>query len=149
MSETTGLTTAAPEFEGFQGELVRAGDPGYDDARKVHNGLIDKRPSLIARCRGTADIAAAIRHARAQGSEIAVKGGGHNVAGRATTEGGVMIDLSLMRAIDVDAATRTARAEGGVTWREFNDATHRHGLATTGGVVSSTGIAGLTLGGGL
>jgi FAD/FMN-containing dehydrogenase len=149
MGEMTASTAAAPDFDGFRGELLRAGDAGYDDARMVHNGLIDKRPALIARCRGTADIAAAIRYARAQGLEIAVKGGGHNVAGRATTEGGVMIDLSLMRAIEVDPATRIARAEGGVTWRELNDATHRHGLATTGGVISSTGIAGLTLGGGV
>src|SRR3990172_144756 len=149
MGEMTASTAVAPDFDGFLGELLGAGDAGYDDARMVHNGLIDKHPALIARCRGTADIAAAIRHARAQGLEIAVKGGGHNVAGRATTEGGGMIDLSLMRAIEVDPATRTARADGGVTWREFNDATHRHGLATTGGVVSSTGIAGLTLGGGV
>jgi FAD/FMN-containing dehydrogenase len=135
-------------FEGFEGELLTASDEGYDDARLVHNGLINKHPALIARCRGTADIAAAIRHAREQGLEIAVKGGGHNVAGRATTEGGVMIDLSLLRGVEVDPATLTVRAGGGVTWGELNDAAHRHGLATTGGVISTTGIAGLTLGGG-
>jgi FAD/FMN-containing dehydrogenase len=136
-------------FDGFEGELLTAGDDGYNDARMVHNGLIDKHPALIARCRGTADIAAAIRHAREQGLEIAVRGGGHNVAGRATTEGGVMIDLSLIRGVEVDPATLTVRAGGGVTWGELNDATHRHGLATTGGVISTTGIAGLTLGGGI
>jgi FAD/FMN-containing dehydrogenase len=136
-------------FDGFEGELLTAGDDGYDAARMVHNGLIDKHPALIARCRRTADIATAIRHAREQGLEIAVKGGGHNVAGRATTEGGVMIDLSLMRGVEVDPATLTVRAGGGVTWGELNDATHRHGLATTGGVISTTGIAGLTLGGGI
>ena len=133
----------------FRGELLAAGDAGYDAARAVHNGLIDKRPALIARCRGAGDIAAAIHLARAHGLEISVRGGGHNVAGRAVTEGGVMIDLSLMRGVLVDPVARTAVAEGGATWGDFNAATQQHGLATTGGVISSTGVGGLTLGGGL
>jgi FAD/FMN-containing dehydrogenase len=133
----------------FSGVLLRPGDAGYDEARKVHNGLIDKHPALIARCLGTADIAGAVRFAREAGLEISVRGGGHNVAGRAVTEGGVMIDLALMKGIIVDPAAQTVRAQGGTTWREFNRETAVYGLATTGGVVSTTGVAGLTLGGGL
>jgi len=133
----------------FSGEVLTPADAGYDEARRVHNGFVDKHPAVIARCRGTADIAAAIAFARANNLEISVRGGGHNVAGRAVTDGGVMVDLSLMKAIDVDPEARTVRAEGGVVWAEFNDATHAHSLATTGGVISTTGIAGLTLGGGL
>ena len=133
----------------FTGELLQPADAGYEAARKVHNGLIDKRPALIARCRGMADVADAVALARELKLEVAVRGGGHNVAGRATVDGGLMIDLSPMKGIHVDAKTRTARAQGGVTWAEYNRETQLHGLATTGGVVSSTGIAGLTLGGGL
>lgn len=132
----------------FTGELLEPKDAGYDQARRVHNGLIDKRPALIARCRGVADVVDAIVLARKLGLEIAVRGGGHNVAGRATIDGGVMVDLSLMKGIYVDARARTVRAEGGTTWAEVNRATQLHGLAVTGGVVSSTGVAGLTLGGG-
>ena len=132
----------------LSGQLLQAGDAGYDEARSVHNGLIDKRPRLIVRCVGTADIVAAVNLAREHGLEIAVRGGSHNVAGRATTEGGLMIDLSAMRAVHVDATNRRARAQGGATWGDFNRETQVHGLATTGGIVSSTGIAGLTLGGG-
>ena len=132
----------------FSGSLLRPGDGEYEEARRVHNGLIDKRPALIARCRGTADIIEALAFAREGGLEISVRGGGHSVAGRAVTDGGVTIDLSQMRAIHVDPGARTVRAQGGVTWGELNDATAAHGLATTGGVVSTTGIAGLTLGGG-
>jgi FAD/FMN-containing dehydrogenase len=133
----------------FSGVLLRPGDDGYEEARRVHNGLIDKRPALIARCRGTADIAEALRFAQESGLEVSIRGGGHNVAGRAVTDGGVMIDLSLMKAIYVDPVARKARAQGGVTWREFDRETAVHGLATTGGQVSTTGIAGLTLGGGI
>ena len=132
----------------FSGQLLLPEDDGFEDARRVYNGLIDKRPGLIARCRSSADVVAAIAFAREAGLEISVRGGGHGVAGRAVTVGGVMIDLSLMKRIDVDPEARIARAQGGVTWGEFNDATAEHGLATTGGVVSTTGIAGLTLGGG-
>jgi len=133
----------------FSGELLKPGSAGYDEARRVHNGLIDKRPALIARCKNVADIVDAVNLARELRLEIAVRGGGHNVAGRATVDGGLMVDLAPMKAIHVDPSARTARAQGGVTWKEFNRETQIHGLATTGGVVGSTGISGLTLGGGL
>lgn len=133
----------------FSGELLQPRDPGYDEARRIHNGLVDKRPALIARCGSTGDLVQAVNLARDHGLDLAVRGGGHNVAGRAVIDDGLMIDLSLMKDIRVDAKARTVRAQGGVTWGEFNEATQRHGLATTGGIVSTTGIAGLTLGGGL
>lgn len=133
----------------FGGRYLREGDGGYDEARRVHNGFVDKRPAVIARCARTSDVRDAIALARAQGLEIAVRGGGHNVAGRATCDGGMMIDLSPMKGISVDPMMRTVRAEAGVTWGELNRATQAHGLATTGGVISTTGVAGLTLGGGI
>jgi len=134
---------------GFSGTVLEPSDDGYDDARRVHNGLIDRRPALIAKCSNTADVVDAVRYARDAGLEISVRGGGHNVAGRAVADGALMIDLSTMKGIHVDPAARTVRAQGGVNWREFNRATAVHGLATTGGAISTTGIAGLTLGGGL
>ena len=121
----------------------------FDEARRVHNGLVDKRPGVIARCLGAADVADALGLAKKLGLEIAVRGGGHNVGGRGTIDGGLLIDLSLMKGLHVDPKARTARAEGGTLWKEFNRETQLHGLATTGGVISSTGVAGLTLGGGL
>jgi FAD/FMN-containing dehydrogenase len=133
----------------FSGMLLRPDAAGYDEARRIYNGLIDKRPALIARPRGTADVAAAIAFARESGLEVSIRGGGHGVAGRAVADGALMIDLSLMRVVSVDPDARVARAEGGATWGEFNDATAQYGLATTGGIISTTGIAGLTLGGGL
>lgn len=133
----------------FRGAVLLPGDDGYDEARKVHNGLIDKQPAAIARCRGVDDIVAAVKFARAEGLDVAVRGGGHNVAGRACCDDGLMIDLSLMTNVTVDPAKRTATAEGGATWGAFNMATQQHGLATTGGVISSTGVGGLTLGGGI
>ena len=133
----------------FSGELIHPNDPAFDDLRRVHNGLVDRYPALIARCRSAQDVADAVKFATGAGLEIAVRGGGHNVAGRATCDRGVMIDLSLMRGVVVDAGSRLARVQGGATWREFNAATEAHHLASTGGVVSSTGVAGLTLGGGL
>jgi FAD/FMN-containing dehydrogenase len=133
----------------ISGLVLEPGQPGYEEARRVHNGLIDKQPALIVRCQGTADVVDAVNLGRDNGMEISVRGGGHNVAGRAVTEGGLMIDLSAMKGVHVDPEQRTARAQGGVSWREYNRATHLHGLATTGGVVSTTGVAGLTLGGGL
>jgi len=132
----------------FTGELIGPGEAGYEQARRVHNGLIDKRPALIARCRTVPDIQDAIIIGREQATEKSVRGGGHNVAGLAVTDGGLMIDLAPMKGIRVDPAKRTMWAQGGVTWKELNRAAACHGLATTGGVVSSTGIAGLTLGGG-
>jgi FAD/FMN-containing dehydrogenase len=131
------------------GTLLRPTDRGYEEARRVHNGLVDKRPAVIVRCHGVADIADAIRFARDQGLEISVRGGGHNVAGRAVADGGLMIDLAEMKGIHVDPVARTVRAQGGVNWAEFNRETAVHGLAVTGGAISTTGIAGLTLGGGL
>jgi FAD binding domain/Berberine and berberine like len=133
----------------FNGSLVSPDDVAYDDVRAVHNGLIDKRPGLIARCHNVADVRDAVNFARDSHLEISVRGGGHNVAGRAVTDGGLMIDLSLMRGVDVDPRRRRARAQGGATWNEYNRSTHVYGQATTGGVVSTTGVAGLTLGGGL
>lgn len=150
MTSVRSVADAAAELAGtFSGQLLKPADAGYDEARKVHNGLIDKHPALIARCRGVADVVDAINLTRKLGLEVAVRGGGHNVAGRATIDGGVMIDLAPMKGIHVDPKSCTARAEGGVTWAELDRATQLHGLAVTGGVVSSTGIAGLTLGGGL
>ena len=131
------------------GRVLRPDDDGYDDARQVHNGLIDRRPAVIVRCRSAADAAAAVRFARRAGLEICVRGGGHNVAGRAVADGAVMVDLAEMKGAVVDPEARTVRAEGGLTWAELNGATAEHGLAVTGGAISTTGIAGLTLGGGL
>jgi FAD/FMN-containing dehydrogenase len=133
----------------FNGSLVSPGDAAYDKVRAVHNGLVDKRPGLIARCHNVADVQEAVDYGRESGMEISVRGGGHNVAGRAVTDGGLMIDLSLMRGVDVDPGRQRARAHGGATWNEYNRATHVYGQATTGGVVSTTGVGGLTLGGGL
>jgi FAD/FMN-containing dehydrogenase len=133
----------------FSGTLLRPGDDGYEKARRIHNALIDKHPGLIARCLTTADVVDAVNLGREAGTEISVRGGGHNVAGRAVTEGGLMIDLSLMKGIHVDPKQRRIRAQGGVIWNELNRAAACFGLATTGGEVSTTGIAGLTLGGGV
>src|SRR5439155_7346440 len=142
--------TAAREFANtFSGQILQPGAAGYDEARKVHNGLVNKRPAMIARCGGVADVIDAITLARKLSFEVAVRGGGHNVAGRSTIEGGLMIDLSGMKGIHVDPHARTAPAQGGVTWAEFNRETQVHGLAVTGGLCSSTGIAGLALCGGV
>ena len=133
---------------GLSGELLRPGDADYDDARKIWNGMIDKHPAFIARCAGVADVIDSVNFARANNLVVAVRGGGHNVAGNAVCDGGLLIDLSRMKSVRVDPARRTARAEPGVTWREFDHATQTFGLATTGGQISTAGIAGLTLGGG-
>jgi len=140
---------AAERAKTFSGQLLKPADAGYEQARRVHNGLVDKRPALIARCRDLADVVDAVKLTRQLGLEVAVRGGGHNVAGRATIDGGVMIDLAPMKGIQVDPKSRSVRAQGGVTWGELNRETQAHGLAVMGGIVSSTGIAGLTLGGGL
>src|SRR5215204_4967964 len=141
---------AVPRVTGrFAGELIGPGDERYDEARQVWNGAIDRRPALIARCTGADDVAVAVRHARESGLPIAVRGGGHGVAGPAVCDEGVVIDLSPMRRIAVDPGARTARAEAGVLWGELDGATQAHGLATVGGIVTHTGIAGLTLGGGI
>lgn len=133
----------------FGSRLLDPQADGYEQARRLHNGMIDKRPALIARCQSNADVIDAVNFGRNESSEIAVRGGGHGVAGRAVTDGGLMIDLSPMKGIHVDPRRRVVRAEPGLTWWDYNRAAAVHGLATTGGVVSSTGIAGLTLGGGI
>jgi FAD/FMN-containing dehydrogenase len=151
MARTAGVQTELLDAlrASFSGSVLAPGDRGYDDARRVHNGLVDRRPALIACCQNAADVADAVRFARQSGLEVSVRGGGHNVAGRAVVDGALMIDLSSMKGIHVDRDGQTARAQGGVLWRELNRETAVHGLAVTGGAISTTGIAGLTLGGGL
>jgi FAD/FMN-containing dehydrogenase len=134
---------------GFKGNLLTPDSAAYESARKVWNGMIDRRPAAIARCSTVADVQSAIRFARESSIPLAIRGGGHNAAGLAMCDGGLVIDLSGMRDVVVDPARRTAHAGGGATWGDFDRATAAHGLATTGGAISSTGIAGLTLGGGL
>ena len=131
-----------------RGPVLRPGEDGYEIARKVWNGMIDKRPGLIVRCTGVADVISAVKFGRTHDLLVAVRGGGHNVGGKSLCDDGLLIDLSLMKGIVVDAANRTARAQAGVLWGEFDRETQAFGLATAGGVVSTTGIAGLTLGGG-
>jgi FAD/FMN-containing dehydrogenase len=132
----------------FAGRLILPSHADYHDARSLHNGMIDKKPALVAQCRGAADAADAVKLARSLGLDIAVRGGGHNVAGRASVDNGVVVDLSLMRSVMVDPLAKRAWVGGGALWRDFNKETQLYGLASTGGVVSSTGVAGLTLGGG-
>jgi FAD/FMN-containing dehydrogenase len=131
------------------GSVLAPDHPRYDAARAVHNGLVDRKPALIVRALSAQDVVAALAFARSGGFEVSVRGGGHNVAGRAVTDGGVMIDLAEMKTITLDPEREAATAQGGVTWNELNEAAARHGLAVTGGAVSTTGIAGYTLGGGL
>ncbi|HEX5166804.1 MAG TPA: FAD-binding oxidoreductase [Thermomicrobiales bacterium] len=151
--ETTrpGLTAQVIESlsASHRGELLQPGDPAYDDAREVHNGLIDRRPALIARCTGVADVISAVNVARDNNLVLSIRGGGHNVAGNAVNDGGIVIDLSRMRGVRVDLKAGTVRAEGGATWGDVDHETQMFGLAVPGGVVSSTGIGGLTLHGGL
>jgi FAD/FMN-containing dehydrogenase len=138
------------ELEGtLRGELVRPADPGYDQARTVWNGAHDRRPALIIRCAGTADVIRAVEFARSEGLPVAVRGGAHSIAGFSTSDGGVVIDLSPMQGIRVDPDARRAIAQPGLTWKSFDHETQAFGLAVTGGLVSSTGISGFTLGGGL
>ena len=143
----TAPTTA--QIPRFRGVLVTPDHDDYDNARAVWNGAVDRRPRLIARCRGTADVAAAVRFARGCDLEIAVRGGGHNVAGTAMCDDGIVIDLSAMRAVWVDPVGRTALVQGGALWGDVDHETQAHGLATTGGIVGHTGVGGLTLGGGI
>jgi FAD/FMN-containing dehydrogenase len=135
--------------EAMRGQVLVPGETGYDEARRVWNGTVDRRPALIARCLDVADVQRALGFAVEHGLPVAVRGGGHSVAGFSTCNVGVLVDLGLMRTVSVDAQARVARAEPGVTGAEFDRATQKHGLATTLGVVSTTGIAGLTLGGGI
>jgi FAD/FMN-containing dehydrogenase len=131
------------------GAVIVPADPGYDAARRSFNALVDRRPAAIARCLGAGDVATAFDFARVQGLEVAIRGGGHNPAGHCVCDDGLVIDLSLMRRVDVDGDARIARAQGGATWLDFDSATQAFGLVTPGGVVGSTGVAGLTFGGGI
>ena len=133
----------------LRGELIQQGDPYYEKARKVFNGMIDKQPALIVRCAGVADVIEAVQFARETDALVSIRGGGHGVVGNAVCDDGLVIDLSGMKSVRVNPKERTARAEGGVTWGDFDHETLAFGLATTGGIVPSTGIAGLTLGGGI
>jgi len=142
-----GIDLAASELE-LGGALLRPGDEAYDEARTLFNSMIDKRPALIAQCAGPRDVIAALRFGREQGLEIAVRAGGHSVAGASLCDGGLVIDMRPMKDIAVDPVARTARVGAGCTWADVDRATQQHGLATTGGRVSTTGVAGLTLGGG-
>jgi FAD/FMN-containing dehydrogenase len=149
-SGTAGGAAAFDELGGsLRGELLLPTSAGYDTARRIWNGAIDRHPGGIARCRGVADVVAAVRFARDRNLEIAVRGGGHGVAGTALCDGGLVIDLSAMRAVWVDPAGRTAWVQGGALWGDVDHETQAHGLATTGGIIGHTGVAGLTLGGGL
>jgi FAD/FMN-containing dehydrogenase len=159
MSELRATTTQGTEIslkesvvESFKanlrGALLCPGAAGYDEARTIHNAMIDRRPALIARCAGVADVMAGVRFARAHELLVSVRGGGHGMPGYAVCEGGLMLDLSGLNSVHVDPEHRTVHAGAGVTWGAFDHETQAFGLATTGGVVSSTGIAGLTLGGG-
>jgi FAD/FMN-containing dehydrogenase len=133
---------------GLRGAVLSPGDYGYDDARTIWNGLIDRRPALIVQCTGAADVVDAVNFAREQNLLLSIKGGGHNVAGNAVNDGGLVIDLSQMRGVHVDPSSGTVRVEGGALWGDCDRETQLHGLAVPGGVVSTTGIAGLTLHGG-
>ena len=140
------LDTLALEFSG---EMFGPEDDRFDDARSVWNAMIDRRPALIAQCRTAGDVQTAVKLAVARDLPIAIRGGGHNVAGHAVCNDGVMIDLSLMRGVTVDASVRVAKVQGGALWRDVDAATQEHGLATPGGLISDTGVAGLTLSGGI
>ncbi|HEY4825601.1 MAG TPA: FAD-dependent oxidoreductase, partial [Solirubrobacteraceae bacterium] len=150
MSTTaTTAATARQELSDFQGSLIGPDDGAYEEARSVYNAMIDKRPALIARPADRDDVANAVRFARDHGLLLAIRGGGHNGAGLGTCDGGVVIDLSAFKAIEVDPNARTVRVGGGCTWGEVDGATGEYGLATPSGIISSTGVGGLTLGGGL
>ncbi|MFI0468556.1 FAD-binding oxidoreductase [Saccharopolyspora sp. 5N102] len=141
--------TVAQLQELVRGAVIDRDDPGFDEARRVHNAMIDRRPQVVVRCRNAGDVVAAVDYARENGLDLAVRGGGHSVPGFGTCDDGVVIDLAPMRGVRVVPGARTVRAEGGATWGDVDAATHAFGLATTGGIISSTGIGGLTLGGGI
>ncbi|MFK0020114.1 FAD-binding oxidoreductase [Streptomyces sp. NPDC090798] len=148
MSITT-AEAARRELTGFKGQLIGPGDSGYDEARAVYNAMIDRRPALVARCAGDADVSCVIGFARDHGLPLAVRGGGHHGAGLGVCDDGVVLDLSPLKDIEVDPEARTVRVGGGCVWGEVDRATHEHGLATPAGIISTTGVAGLTLGGGI
>jgi FAD/FMN-containing dehydrogenase len=144
------VTSTIDELRGsVRGQVIAPSEAEYDEARTVYNAMIDRRPAVIVRPEDTQDVVAAVNHARDRGLPVAVRGGGHSVPGFGTVDDGLVVDLSRMREVIVDPSAGTGRAGGGATWGVFNDATHAHGLATTGGIISTTGVAGLTLGGGI
>ena len=150
MATTASLADLAErELAGFAGELIGPGDGGFDAARAVHNAMIDRRPALIARCATPDDVAAAVGFAVRHDALLAVRGGGHNGGGLGVADDAVVVDLGLMREVTVDADARTVRVEGGATWREVDAATHQVGMATPSGIIGTTGVGGLTLGGGI
>ncbi|HEY0633459.1 MAG TPA: FAD-dependent oxidoreductase, partial [Thermoleophilaceae bacterium] len=150
MTTSVAVPQAAVEqlTEAMRGEVIHPDSPGYDDARAVWNGMYDRRPAVIARCAGVADVIQAVDFARANALEVAVRGGGHSANGYSTCDDGLVIDLSPMKGIRVDPESHTVRAEAGLTWGEFDKETQAFGLAVTGGRFSTTGIAGLALGSG-
>jgi hypothetical protein len=135
--------------EKVRGAVIAQGDADYEEARKVYNAMIDRRPAVVVRAESVQDVQAAVDAAREEGVDLSIRGGAHSVPGFGTNDGGVVIDLSRMRAVTIDPGSRTARTQGGATWADMNDAANAHGLATTGGVISTTGVAGLTIGGGI
>ena len=143
------MTTIAELREQVRGPVIEPGEDGYEEHRRVHNGMHDRRPALIVRAAATADVVAVVNYARDAGLDLAVRGGGHSVAGFGTCDGGVVLDLGLLNNVFVDRTKKTARTGGGATWGDFDHATHAYGLATTGGIISTTGVGGLTLGGGI
>ncbi len=148
---TAGLATEDYQQLGaaLHGDLIAPGDPGYDEARAVYNAMIDKHPAVIARCRDAADVITCVRFAREHGAEVAVRGGGHNAAGLGVGDGALVIDMSLMRSTTVNPDDHTVRADAGCTWSDVDHATVAFGMATPSGFIASTGVAGLTLGGGI
>ena len=146
---TFGEATLGELAQALRGELIRPDDPGYDEARSIWNGAHDRRPALIVRCHGVADVLKAVEFARSEGLPLAVRGGGHSIPGFSTVDGGLVLDLSAMNGIRVDPGRGTVVAQGGALWRDVDAETQAFGLATTGGIISSTGIGGFTLGGGI
>jgi FAD/FMN-containing dehydrogenase len=149
MTTTDDAALARSLAAGFAGTIITPGDTGYDAARSLWNATADGYPALIARCHSTADVVAAVNLARTAGVPLAIRAGGHSLPGLSTCDGGVIIDLSALRGVSVDAKRRVATVEPGATWAGFDAATAAHGLASTGGLISTTGVAGLTLGGGI
>src|SRR5580692_2940159 len=145
----TAEISVEPLRERVRGRVRTAGDEGYDQARAVHNGMFDRRPLAVLRAEQVADVIAGVNFAQDNGLDLSVRGGGHSAPGFGTNDDGLVIDMTPMRTVRVDPGSQTARADAGATWGDFNHATHAFGLATTGGIISTTGITGLTLGGGI